>query len=93
MGQEIINNEKESRFEYLSGGSVSVMDYRKENGTYYLDHAEVPEGLEGEGLGSELMEKLLKYIEENKETFVANCTFAQKYVKQHPEWDRLLKRD
>jgi uncharacterized protein len=91
MGANFTNNEEAGRFEYFSGGAISKLEYSKIGGVFYLNHAEVPEGLEGEGLGSELMENTLKYIEENNYKIVANCAFAKAYLKNKPDWDKLVK--
>jgi uncharacterized protein len=88
---ELVNNENAGQFELLIGGSVCKMEYIIRGETFYLNHAKVPSGLEGEGIGSKLMHKIMHYIESHGGNFVPGCSFARDYVEKNPEWRRIMK--
>ncbi|MBA3899600.1 MAG: N-acetyltransferase [Bacteroidetes bacterium] len=88
---ELINNEDASQFELFQGESVCFLEYLKIDDTYYLNHTKVPAGLQGEGLGSELMCNVLQYIEGQGAKFFPSCTFAKAFIKRHPEWKKIMK--
>jgi uncharacterized protein len=87
------NNENEKQFEFYYGGSISKLTYSISEDTVSLNHAEVPSGIEGEGIGSKLIEKTLDYIKENNLKFIPNCVFVKAYVKRHPECQSLLAKE
>ena len=61
---ELIDNTENHQYEFHIGKLVPKIEYIKsKNGEIYLTHTEVPVQLEGKGVGSQLVEKVLKYIE------------------------------
>ena len=62
------------------------------NGEIFLTHTEVPAGLGGRGIGSQLVEKTLQDIERQQLRLVPLCPFIAGYIHKHPEWRRIVLR-
>ena len=62
------------------------------NGEIYLTHTEVPRALGGKGIGSQLVEKTLKDIEQKDLRLVPLCPFVAGYIHKHPEWRRIVMK-
>jgi len=62
---ELTNNMDDSQYEFHVGKYLPKIEYIiSNNGEIYLTHTEVPTALEGKGIGSQLVEKVLIDIEE-----------------------------
>ena len=84
---ELINNQSGSkRFELHIDGKIAFLDYMIVRGNVmYLTHTEVPKGLEGLGVGSAIVSKVLDYIRANEMLMAPLCPFLASYLKRHPE--------
>ena len=72
---ELIDNEESRRYEFRIDGHIAKIEYIKTpNGEIYLTHTEVPRALGGKGVGSQLVEKALKDIEQK---IYALCHFVR----------------
>jgi hypothetical protein len=84
----LINNDggDKKRFELKVGDHIAFMDYilSKQN-IIYLTHTEVPQALEGKGVGSALVSKVLDHIKERQLKMAPLCPFLAAYLKRHPE--------
>lgn len=90
---ELIENEIENQYEFHVGKYLPRIEYIKtNNGEIYLTHTEVPMALEGQGIGSQLAEKVLGDIERKGLRLVPLCPFIAGYIKKHPEWRRIVMR-
>jgi len=82
------NNTKNSqkRFELHLPGGISYTEYIiNKLGVIYLNHTEVPVALEGKGVGSALIRKVLHHIREERLKMAPLCPFVAVYLKRHPE--------
>lgn len=85
------NNAHRHRFELDTDGKLSVVDYQTiDDETLALVHTEVDESLEGQGVGSHLVEGVLQYVEQNNLKIVSTCPFISTYIKRHPDWNRVV---
>ena len=85
---ELVNNEnlQKKRFELHIGDQMAYVDYIiNKLGIIYLTHTEVPVGLEGNGVGSAIVSKVLEYIRHNNLKMAPLCPFVAAYLKRHPE--------
>jgi predicted GNAT family acetyltransferase len=78
-------NDQLLRFEHAADGEVAFLDYKLEGDRLTLVHTEVPEALEGRGLGGVLVKAALSYAQENDLTVIPVCSFVRSYLKRHPE--------
>lgn len=88
----LVNNEMSRQFELMVDGVKAKIEYELQKNRMSLLHTEVPEALEGHGVGTAIVEKTLQYIEEQNLTLVPWCTFVKSYIKRHPEWKRILAK-
>ncbi|WP_018619699.1 GNAT family N-acetyltransferase [Spirosoma luteum] len=85
------NNAHRHRFELDTEGKLSIVNYQTvDDETLALVHTEVDESLEGQGVGSHLVEGVLQYVEQNNLKIVAACPFISTYIKRHPDWNRVV---
>ncbi|SHG14111.1 GNAT family N-acetyltransferase [Dysgonomonas macrotermitis] len=90
---ELINNTDEKQYEFHVGKYLAKIEYIKtDTGEIYLTHTEVPTALEGQGIGSQLVEKVLTDIENNQLRLIPLCPFVAGYIKKHPDWRRIVIR-
>jgi hypothetical protein len=82
------NNTKGSqkRFEIHLEGGVAYTEYMiNKLGVIYLTHTEVPVAMEGKGVGSALIQKVLHHIREEGLKMAPLCPFVAVYLKRHPK--------
>jgi len=90
---ELINNTDENQYEFHVGKYIPKIEYIKtNNGEIYLTHTEVPIALEGQGIGSQLAEKVFTDIEKQGLRLVPLCPFIAGYIKKHQDWRRIVMR-
>ncbi|GAA4808059.1 GNAT family N-acetyltransferase [Olivibacter ginsenosidimutans] len=87
---ELIKNEVEGRFEMIVENQTAFVNYKERNQKIFLVHTQVPTALEGQGVASALIEKILQYMEENDYKLVALCPAVVAFIRRHPEWKRIL---
>ena len=84
------NNSEAGRFEIDIDGQLAVSNYRIRGNTIYFTHTEVPEALEGQGIGNILARAALDYARAQKMRVVPRCTFIAAFIKRHPEYQDLV---
>lgn len=91
--KSIVVNQEKKRFELEVEGKIAYIEYILNNeNIMFLTHTEVPVGLEGKGVGSTIVSKVLDYIKENGYTLAPLCPFVAAYVKRHPERKEILAK-
>ena len=82
---QITDNQAKSRFEADFGGSVAELLYRQNGNRLVLIHTEVPEQLEGHGIGGALVTAAIGRAVRDGMTVVPLCPFARGWLERHPE--------
>jgi len=90
MAGTVRDNTVEHRFELDAEGGTAVLVYHLEPGAITLIHTEVPQALEGKGVGSALVRGVLDLVRARGLKLVVKCPFVAAYMKRHPEYDDLL---
>ncbi|HET7461092.1 MAG TPA: GNAT family N-acetyltransferase [Longimicrobium sp.] len=85
-GVQVQRNEGEEQFEAMVGGDKAVLTYAEQNGKLYLLHTEVPEAMEGHGIGSALVKRAMEYARETDVKVVPFCPFARAWLNRHPDY-------
>jgi hypothetical protein len=89
---EVVNNEKESRFEASSLEGLAYLTYREmRDGTLLLIHTEVPAELAGRGLASRLARTALNLARDRGIKVIVRCPFVTEYIARHPEYHDLVR--
>ncbi|MCA8830918.1 GNAT family N-acetyltransferase [Hymenobacter pini] len=86
----LIDNNGSHRFELTVNHSIAFMEYGERDGNLALFHTEVPAQLEGQGVGTAIVEKVLLEMERRHKLMIPLCPFVTSYLKRHPEWQRLV---
>jgi predicted GNAT family acetyltransferase len=96
----VIDNRNESRFELatdgaepgtpeagsaLPDGAVAELRYRRRADRLVLVHTEVPEALEGHGIGGLLVRAAVDRAAREGLTVVPLCPFARDWLERHPQ--------
>ncbi|MCX2681728.1 GNAT family N-acetyltransferase [Galbibacter sp. EGI 63066] len=89
MEYKLINNEEKKRFETHMEGHVAFVDYKFIRGAIAYIHTEVPEALQGRGVGSFLAKGVLDYAVENNLIVKPYCPFIKAYIDRHPEYQSI----
>ncbi len=90
--ENVIVNEKESRFEWCKDDCLATIDYTETEGgkVLRLTHAYVPPPGRGKGIGHALVKEVLDEIRERKQKLVPVCPFIVQYIREYPEYKDLL---
>lgn len=85
----VCDNREKHRFEAEVDGHTAIVRYSVQPGILKLEHTEVPKELSGQGIGSEMVEKVLLEIELRGLKIIVECPFIKNYIEKHPEWKSL----
>ena len=84
------DNSEAQRFEAELGGSLAVAEYHLKNDIIIFTHTEVPEALEGQGVGGKLIETALDASRAHGYQVVPLCPFVAAYIRRHPAYRDLV---
>ncbi len=74
-----------------NGKQIALMTYKKSGeDKIVIDHTEVDESLQGEGIGNDLVEAGVKFARQNNLKIVPVCRFAKKVIDETPEFQDVL---
>ena len=93
MGNEtaVRDNRQEHRFEMALGEGMAFIRYTEAGeGVLALTHTEVPEEVEGRGVGGRLVKGALDIVRAEGLKIVPACAFVAAYVRRHPEYQSLV---
>jgi uncharacterized protein len=87
---EIVNNKQANRFEARVQDELAVLEYHLSSNVIILNHTEVPQHLEGQGVGSVLIKFVLDDARANQYSVVPMCPFVAAYIRRHQEYRDLV---
>ena len=88
---EVKNNRAEKRFELETEAGTAIAAYRLSRGDRIVfTHTEVPQALEGQGIGSALIRGALEQVRAEGLKVVPACAFVRAWIERHPEAQDLL---
>jgi hypothetical protein len=82
---QVVNNEAANRFELSESGHLAELQYRRDGDQLVLVHTEVPDELEGRGIGGRLVTAAIDHAVEQGLTIVTECPFARGWLERHPD--------
>ena len=74
-----------SRFVTEVEGRAAMLEYRENADRLILVHTEVPDELEGHGIGGALVRAALDRARDEELTIVPWCKFARSWLEKHPD--------
>jgi hypothetical protein len=90
MTDTIKDNVARSRFEMDTNDGIAFVNYRLAPGVITLSHTEVPEELEGRGLGSAIVRGVLDVARARRLKVVPACGFVAAFIRKNPGYQDLL---
>ena len=78
---------------YAGERRAGYVTYRREGDVLALDHTEVSEDFEGQGVGSTLIRHVLDEAREAGVGVLPFCSFVRSYVERHPEYVALVPEE
>ena len=90
---KLIDNKEDHCYEFRIEEYRPLIDYMKpDENEIYLTHTEVPEPIQGRGIGSQLVEKTLEDIERQNLKLIPLCAFVIGYIRKNPQWNKLVQK-
>ena len=89
----VTHNEEAHRFELHINGLCAVLTYRLSPDRIVLLHTEVPQSLEGQGLGAKLTRSALDFAREKRLRVVPLCPYASSFLRKHTEYQDLVSSE
>jgi predicted GNAT family acetyltransferase len=80
-----VDNVEESRFETTVDGHRAELIYHRNGSRLVLLHTEVPEALEGRGIGGQLVTAAVEEAVRRGLTIVPTCPYANSWLRRHPD--------
>jgi uncharacterized protein len=82
------NQVTRSRFEIEEHGEVAYLEFDTDGqGWMTIWHTEVPTGMRGQGVASELAQTAFEYAKQNNLRVDVICPLAASFLRKHPEYD------
>ncbi|HEV2377499.1 MAG TPA: GNAT family N-acetyltransferase [Streptosporangiaceae bacterium] len=82
---QVTDNQADSRFEFNADGHRAELLYRRHGNRLVLVHTGVPEALEGQGIGGQLVAAAVDQAAREGLTLVPLCPFARVWLQRHPD--------
>ncbi len=87
----VTNNESENRFETQVEGDLAFAAYTRRGDTLTFTHTEVPDDLQGQGIGTKLVRGALEQVRDDALKVVPQCPFVAAFIDENPEYQALLE--
>lgn len=78
-------NATQSRFEINTDAGTAELVFDRDGGRLALLHTEVPDELEGQGIGSKLVQAALDTAKNEDLAIVPLCSFVADWLERHPD--------
>lgn len=87
---DVRRNDDRTRYELTVDGQLAVSEYNRLANAAMFTHTEVPEVLEGQGVGSVLARGALDDVRAQGLTVIPLCPFVAAFMRRHKEYQDLL---
>lgn len=85
-----MDNTEMRHFEARTQDQLALIEYQIQERKYFLTRVDFPEGFEEKGFADEMMQSVLKIIEETGLKVVPMNRYVKAYFKRHRELKKLL---
>lgn len=83
---EVTRNDARNRYELSVEGQIAYSEYNRLANAIMFTHTEVPESLEGQGVGSALARGALDDVRAQGMQVIPLCPFVAAFIRRHPEY-------
>lgn len=83
-------NDERNRYELTSQNQLAVCEFNRLTNAVMFTHTEVPEALEGQGVGSTLVRGALDDVRAQGLQVVPICPFVAAFIRRHREYIDLV---
>lgn len=83
---EVHDNKEARRYEVQTPAGLAFAEYRPAGPAVMFTHTEVPEALEGQGVGSDLVKAALDDVKAQGKKVIPLCPFVAAYIGRHQEY-------
>jgi predicted GNAT family acetyltransferase len=90
---DIHHDETGHQFDIQIGEAHASLRYELDAGVMTITHTNVPEALGGRGIGSELVHAALDIARRRGWKVIPACSFADAWMRRHPETEDLRDRN
>lgn len=87
----VTDNAARSRYELAVGDAIAFIEHVGEGDAVAFVHTEVPEAMEGKGVGSRLVKGALEDARRRGLKVVPRCPFVREYIVRHPEYRDIVQ--
>ncbi|MFT3801275.1 MAG: GNAT family N-acetyltransferase [Burkholderiaceae bacterium] len=84
------DNPAEHRFELSTQDQLAIAEYKLAGNVIAFTHTEVPQALQGQGVGTHLVRAGLDAARTRGLRVVPKCSMFEGYMRKHPETHELL---
>lgn len=88
--EDVRRNDDRSRYELTAGGLLAVCEFNRLSSAVMFTHTEVPEALEGRGVGSSLVRGALDDVRAQGLEVIPLCPFVAAFIRRHREYMDLV---
>jgi uncharacterized protein len=87
MSTEVVDNTQSQRYEIRRDGqTLGFAAYQKANRLIVFTHTEIEPGLEGQGIGGQLVRGALDDVRAKGLPVLPICPFVQQWMSRHPDY-------
>jgi predicted GNAT family acetyltransferase len=90
---QVLRNDDAGRYEITVDGIYAHLVYRRNGERLVLVHTDVPDALEGRGVGSQLVRAAIDDARDRNLIVVPVCPFARAWLERHPEVAATIRID
>lgn len=83
---EILHNEERRKFYVEIEGHMAYVDYILVDGGLDIRHTVVPQEIGGRGIAGQLVKAAYDYAQANGLKSIATCSYAVRWLENHPEY-------
>ena len=80
----VVRNDEAARYEITVDGVLAELVFHRNGDRLVLVHTEVPDALEGMGIGSQLVRAAVDDARDGNFILVPVCPFARAWLERHP---------
>jgi len=91
MEDSVQHHPDRKRFEIQTDGDTAYVEYVDRSQTLILTHTFVPPSLRGRGLAGQLVRHALDFARKAGKTIDPQCSYAESFMEQHPEYADLRR--